>query len=291
MKNIAQRILVFVIGFPAIAAIVLFLPHYHHLAFNLLVTVFSSFGAAEFSGMLSNKKLAISKMEAAVFGALPPLAMISIVSFGISDLLIPAVFTAVAVWLLLSRTFSRGAALENFIYRLAAGLAALIYPGMLLAWIVRISWWEKNTGIIILTFLFMVFSGDGLAWVFGMVFGRGNQGLIPASPNKSAAGFIGGIIAPIIVGVGAALIFPGIFLSKYALLFPGGEAVPGCVLGLLTGAAAILGDLGESAIKRSSGIKDSGSIIPGRGGVLDSIDSLALAAPVFCLIFSLLFSR
>jgi len=288
MKNLVQRILIFVLGFPALVAIVLLLPHYHHLVFNLLVTVFCSLGAAEFSGMLSNKKMCISKKEAAVFGALPPLAMILVVSFGVSSLLIPAVFAAVAIWLLLSRTFSRGDALENFIYRLAAGLATLVYPGMLLAWIVRISHWERNTGIIILTFLFMVFSGDGLAWALGMAFGKGNQGLVPASPNKSVAGFIGAILAPIIVGVGTALIWPGVFVPKCASLL-GNPIVAGLIVGLLTGVAAILGDLGESAIKRSSGIKDSGSIIPGRGGVLDSIDSLAFAAPVFYLIFSQLF--
>jgi len=293
MKNLAQRLLVFFLGFPAIIAIVLLLPHYHHLVFNLLVTAFSCLGAAEFSVMLSNKKMSIPKKEAAVFGALPPLAMILVVSFGASSLLIPAVFAAVVVWLLLSRTFSRGDALENFIYRLAAGLAALVYPGMLLAWIVRISHLEesigvKNTGIIILTFVFMVFSGDGLAWALGMAFGKGNQGLIPASPNKSIAGFIGAIIAPIIVSVGAALIWPEVFVPKCAS-FLGNPVVAGFIVGLLTGAAAILGDLGESAIKRSSGIKDSGSIIPGRGGVLDSIDSLALAAPVFYLVFSVLF--
>jgi phosphatidate cytidylyltransferase len=290
MKKLAQRILVFTLGFPSIAFIVLFLPHYHHLVFNLLVAAFSSLGAAEFSAMLSNKNLCIPKSEAAIFGALPPLAMILVVSFGVSDLLIPAVFVAVIAWLLLSRTFSRGDALENFIYRLAAGLAALVYPGMLLAWIVRISRWEENTGIIILTFLFMVFSGDGLAWALGMAFGRGNQGLIPASPNKSVAGFIGGIIAPIIVGVGAALIWPGVFVPKCGSIL-GIRVVAGFIVGFLTGAVAILGDLGESAIKRSSGIKDSGSIIPGRGVALDSLDSLAPAAPVFYLIFSLLFSK
>jgi phosphatidate cytidylyltransferase len=289
MKNMAQRLLVFFIGFPSIIAIVLFLPHYHHLVFNLLVTAFSCLGAAEFSGMLSQKKMSIPKGEAALFGALPPLAMILVIGFGVSGLLIPAVFAAVAVWLLLSRTFSRGESLENFIYRFAAGLAVLIYPGMLLAWLVSISRWEENTGIIILTFLFMVFGGDGLAWAFGMAFGKGNKGLVPASPNKSIAGFIGAIIAPIIVGVTAALIFPGVFVSKCASI-PGGPVAVG-ILGLVTGAAAILGDLGESAIKRSSGIKDSGSIIPGRGGVLDSIDSVAVAAPVFYLIFRLLFVR
>ncbi|MDR2923027.1 MAG: phosphatidate cytidylyltransferase [Treponema sp.] len=290
MKNMAQRILVFVIGIPSIAAIVLFLPHYHHIVFNLLVVIFSGLGAAEFSAMLSHKNLVISKMEAAVFGALPPAAMILVVSFGAGDLLLSAVFAAVAAWLLLSRTFSSGGPLENFICRFAAGLAALVYPGMLLAWIVRISQWEKNAGILIFTFLLMVFSGDSLAWALGMAFGKGNQGLVPASPNKSVAGFIGGIIAPVIVGIGAVLILPDVFVPGRASI-PCSPVAAGCILGLLTGIAAILGDLGESALKRSSGIKDSGSIIPGRGGVLDSIDSLALAAPVFCLVFGLLFSQ
>jgi len=290
MKNMVQRLLVFGLAVPAIIALVMLLPHYHHLVLNLLVTAFCGLGAAEFSAMLSHKKMSISKKEAAVFGVLPPLAVILVVSFGVSNLLLPVVFAAVAVWLLLSRTFSRGEALENFIYRFAAGLAVLIYPGMLLAWIVGISQWEKNTGIIILTFLFMVFSGDGLAWVFGMAFGKGNQGLIPASPNKSVAGFIGAIIAPIIVSVGAALIWPDVFVPKCASIL-GNPIVAGVIVGLFTGAAAILGDLGESAIKRSSGIKDSGSIILGRGGALDSIDSLAIAAPVFYLVFSMLFSQ
>jgi phosphatidate cytidylyltransferase len=290
MKNMVQRLLVFFIGVPSIVAIVLFLPHYHHLVFNLLVTVFSVLGAAEFSAMLSQKKMSIPKKEAAVFGALPPLAMILVISFGVSGLLIPAVFAAVTVWLLLSRTFSRGEALENFIYRLAGGLAVLIYPGMLLAWLIRISHWEKNTGIIILTFLLMVFGGDGLAWALGMAFGKNNKGLVPASPNKSIAGFIGAIIAPIIVGVGAVLLLPDVFVPKCASIL-GNPIAAVLIVSLLTGVAAILGDLGESAIKRSSGIKDSGFIMPGRGGVLDSIDSVAVAAPVFYLVFRALFVR
>jgi len=288
MKNIVQRLLVFFIGVPALIALVLLLPHYHHLVFNLLVTTFCGLGAVEFSAMLSHKKMSISKKEAAVFGILPPLTVILVISFGVSGLLIPAVFAVVAVWLLLSRTFSHGDALENFIYRFAGGLSALVYPGMLMAWIVGISRRENGAGIIILTLLFMVFSGDGLAWVLGMAFGKGNKGLIPASPNKSIAGFIGAIIAPIGAGICAVIIWPDVFVPKYASI-PGNPVTAGFLIGLLTGVAAILGDLGESAIKRSSGIKDSGSIIPGRGGVLDSIDSLAVAAPVFYLVFSALF--
>jgi phosphatidate cytidylyltransferase len=80
------------------------------------------------------------------------------------------------------------------------------------------------------------------------------------------------------------LFFPAAFAPRLLPPLPSG-----LILGFLLGAAASLGDLVESALKRSSGVKDSGSIIPGRGGVLDSIDSIAFAAPVFYAVYRILF--
>jgi phosphatidate cytidylyltransferase len=138
--------------------------------------------------------------------------------------------------------------------------------------------------MVILVFLLMVFANDSLAWAAGMLFGKGNRGIIAASPNKSIAGFIGGLIAAVLAGIGGAYFLPGAFVSRYLHpVFAGG------LLGFLTGAAGSLGDLAESALKRSSGIKDSGALIPGRGGVLDSIDSVALAAPVFYVAYRVFF--
>ena len=288
MKKIVQRLLIFFISMPLILGIVLLLPHYHHLVLNLIVVIFSALGAAEFSVLLTQKKLSISKIEAAFLGALPPLVMILIINFGFSELLLSAVIAAVVSWLLVSQIFAQGDALDKFLNRLAAGLAVLLYPGMLMAWLVRMSRWEDNSSVIILTFLAAVFANDGMAWLAGKLFGKGNQGVIPVSPKKSVAGFIGGTAASVIVGVGSALLFPAIFTPQYDFL-SGIYPAAGALLGLLTGIAATCGDLGESAIKRSSGLKDSGNIIPGRGGVLDSIDSIALAAPVFYLAFSLIF--
>jgi phosphatidate cytidylyltransferase len=90
------------------------------------------------------------------------------------------------------------------------------------------------------------------------------------------AGFIGGAAASILVGIGAVLLLPDVFIPQRSP-----PLAAGILLGLLSGLAGTLGDLGETALKRSSHCKDSGAIIPGRGGVLDSIDSIALAAPVF----------
>jgi len=288
MNKIIQRLLIFFISMPVILAIVLLLPHYHHLFLNLIVVAFSALGAAEFSILLSQKNLHITKREAAFLGALPPLAMIIIIHFGVSELLHSAVIATVVTWLLVSRIFAKGDVLDKFLNRLAAGFAVLLYPGMLMTWLVRMSRWEENASIVILTFLAAVFANDGMAWLTGKLFGKGNQGVIPVSPKKSVAGFIGGTAASIIVGVGSSLLFPAAFTPQYACL-QGAIPFAGVLLGLLTGVAATCGDLGESAMKRSSGLKDSGHLIPGRGGVLDSIDSIALAAPVFYLAFSLIF--
>jgi phosphatidate cytidylyltransferase len=280
VNKIVKRLLIFFICLPLIGVIVLLLPHYSHLVLNLIVIIFSALGAMEFSASLAQKQLPIPKAEAAILGSLLPLAMFLNIRFGFGELLIPAVVTAVISWLLVSRIFSRN--IDLFINQFAAGLAVLLYPGMFLVWLVRMSRWEEHSGVIILFFLAAVFCTDGMAWAMGMLFGKGNRGVIPVSPKKSVAGFIGAAFASIVVGMGAVLIFPEIFNPKY-------HVATGAVLGLLTGAAAVFGDLGESAIKRSSGLKDSGSIIPGRGGVLDSIDSIALAAPVFYLAYCLLF--
>jgi phosphatidate cytidylyltransferase len=132
--------------------------------------------------------------------------------------------------------------------------------------------------------LCIVIANDSLAWVFGILFGKNNRNFIAASPNKSIAGFVAGLAASTLVGMGIALLFPKIFMSaRFAPL------VSGVILGVLTGIAGMLGDLAESALKRSAGVKDSGFIIPGRGGVLDSIDSLAFAAPVYYVVYRLLF--
>lgn len=291
MKKLIQRILMFLVGLPLIVAIVIFLPHYNHLALNILVIIFSALGAAELSALLAQKKLSIPKTEAIILGVLPSAAMTAVVSFGCDSQITSIVFLLEISWLLLSRIFSPLDVLDGFINRLAAGFTVLIYPGLLMEWMIRMSGWN-HAEIIILTFLCTVFANDSAAWAMGMLFGKKNRGIIPASPNKSVIGFAGGIAASILVGAGASLLWPGAFAPRFDSLFGIPPALGGGILlGLLSGLAAALGDLGESAIKRSSGIKDSGNIIPGRGGVLDSIDSVALAAPVFYLIFSLLFNQ
>ena len=290
--------MIFIVAIPLIIMFVLLLPRFNHLAFNILVVLFTALGAAELSVIFTHKlvnaektqpvsKRGISRIAAAVLGALPAASTTLAVCFGFNALVVPAGFAAAVLWLLVSRVFSRGEALDAFIIRLAAGFAVLIYPGFLMTWLVRMSGWE-NAGVIILTFVFTVFASDATAWLTGMLWGKRNRGIIPASPNKSVAGFAGGAFGSIVIGVSAVLFQPEVFTLRCAV--PGGAVAVGAFLGLLTGITAMLGDLAESAIKRSSGTGDSGNIIPGRGGVLDSIDSVAFAAPVFYLVGRLFFA-
>ncbi|MCL2600979.1 MAG: phosphatidate cytidylyltransferase [Treponema sp.] len=291
MSKLAQRFFIFFFGVPAVAALVLLLPHRNHLALSLTVVAFSAMGALEFSIMLAQKNLRIPKPEAVILGALLPVAALLAIAFGLESgaLAILVAMMGAMAWLLLSRVFHGGETLANFVNSVAAGFSTLLYPGLFMVGLVSMTRWGGSTSVIITTFLLMVFGGDSLAWATGMMFGKGNRGVVPASPNKSVAGFAGGILGPIIVGIGASLIFPRIFVPSFGV-FADMPFVAGIILGLFTGCAAILGDLAESAFKRSSGIKDSGSFIIGRGGVLDSIDSIAMAAPVFYICFTLLFA-
>jgi phosphatidate cytidylyltransferase len=283
MKKLIQRLLLFIIGLPLTVCMVLYLPQKNHIAVNTIIIILSALGAAEFAGMLKKKAYALSLPEAGILGALGPLAMTLMVCFNFSGQSIPAAFTLGAAWLLVSGIFTRADTFQDLINRVAAGFSVMFYPGLFMVWVIRMSL-IPGSDMVILMFLLLVIANDSSAWALGILFGKGNRGIIPASPNKSVVGFIGGEIASVLVGIGAVLSFPQIFAPSWLPAIPSG-----IILGFVSGIAGVLGDLGESAMKRSSNIKDSGSLIPGRGGVLDTIDSISLAAPVYYGLYRLLF--
>ncbi len=146
-------------------------------------------------------------------------------------------------------------------------IQGLVYIPLSLATIVLLR--NGSDGVAWVFFLlFIVFLGDVGAFYGGRFFGR--RKLSPdISPGKTIEGAVGGMITSIAAGFG----FQAVFLPH--LQAP-------AVLGLIICAnlAAQAGDLFESELKRASGIKDSGSILPGHGGMLDRIDALLFAAPV-----------
>ena len=278
--------MIFFLGVPAVFALVYFLTFLRSLPLNVFVIIFSGMGAVEFSAMLEKKHIRLSQAESFILGFLAPLAVTLTVSFDFPEWVIPFILMTGSGWVLMSRVFSRTADMETVIYQLSGGFSVMVYPGFFMYWIIKMNAWE-NPGAVLL-FLFITFGSDSVAWLAGSLFGANNRGIIPASPNKSIAGFIGGILGSVIVAAGAALLFPSVLsgneyasVSTFVLL--------AVLLGFCTGIAGTLGDLAESAIKRSCDLKDSGKLMLGRGGILDSIDSIAAAAPVFYMLYKVLF--
>ncbi|MCL1993000.1 MAG: phosphatidate cytidylyltransferase [Spirochaetes bacterium] len=285
MSVVVKRLLVFTIGVPLVVVFVLFLPFGSNFALNAVITVFSAIAAVEFSLMLKTKNLCIGKPAAAVLGALAPLSGVVMLVFNSPSWTAPLFLMAGACAVFISCVFTSEKDFDGIIGRIAAGIAVMVYPGVFLFWLVMMSAWQ-NAGIIILIFLLVNIACDSAAWLAGMLFGKGNRGVVAVSPNKSVAGFIGGAVGSAIIGVSALLIVPEVFTPRF-------DSVPVTVLAvglsLCTGAVAAVGDLVESAIKRSCNFKDSGSLMLGRGGILDSVDSIAVAAPVFFLLYNVLF--
>ena len=127
----------------------------------------------------------------------------------------------------------------------------------------------------ILIVLFMVWSNDTGAYLVGRSFGK-TKLFERLSPKKTWEGTLGGLVIAMLI---AYLLATYIFQWN-GLLYAGAA--------LLTGAAATIGDLFESKLKRNAGVKDSGNILPGHGGILDRFDALLLAAPVNYIYFSVL---
>ncbi|GLT17248.1 phosphatidate cytidylyltransferase [Vibrio zhanjiangensis] len=129
---------------------------------------------------------------------------------------------------------------------------------------------------LVLFVCFIVWAADSGAYFCGKNFGK--RKMAPqVSPNKTIEGLIGGIITAILVGWGTAVWFNIEFSNSFAMV----------IITLITVVISVLGDLVESMFKRVSGIKDSGKILPGHGGVLDRVDSLTAAFPVFTLLYFL----
>jgi phosphatidate cytidylyltransferase len=192
--------------------------------------------------------------------------------------LIAGLFSAVFVlWLvLLIQQLYRKA--ESPFAMIAGTLLGFIYialPLSLLNFLVYNFGTAAYDGSLLLGLFIILWGSDVGAYVFGMLFGqKGKHKLFPSiSPKKSWEGFIGGVL----VAVGIA------WLLDTLSFFHGNPPHP-LLLGSLISVFGMFGDLLESMFKRSAGVKDSGKIMPGHGGLLDRFDAALLAFPVVWLL-------
>ena len=152
----------------------------------------------------------------------------------------------------------------------AAAVLPLLYLGVPLGSMVAIR--ELRGPQVLFLMMLTVFVSDSAQYYSGRAFGR--HPLAPAiSPKKTIEGAVGGFI------------FGAIFLAAVgAWWLPGVPAAARVVIGVAIVIAGIAGDLFESMLKRSAGVKDSSALIPGHGGILDRIDALLFAAPLYYIV-------
>jgi phosphatidate cytidylyltransferase len=164
----------------------------------------------------------------------------------------------------------------------AQGLFGLIYIAYPLT-LIPLLWKQEDGPALVLFLMVCVWTGDIAALYIGRAFGK--RKLAPRlSPGKTWVGSIASIVGSMLAATLVIVISNSLTARGNTLLHISEPLWESLILAAILNIAAQLGDLLESAIKRGAGVKDSGTMLPGHGGILDRIDALLLAAPVLWFI-------
>jgi len=211
-------------------------------------------------------------------------ATIGSLILGASVLELPKIFYIVLLsiavisgWVHLMLAEDKAVALKKNLSSFSA-LPMIVFPLNFLALIYVMNSGHVSGRIYFLFMLLVTKFGDIGAYTVGTISSKimpgGNHKIIPKiSPKKSWEGTLGGMCISILVSFIFCRYEPGL-ISDYGKMFP-------WVAGFILFWGGFIGDLVESSLKRTAGVKDSGNMIPGMGGALDVIDSLVLNAPIF----------
>lgn len=270
MKNLIVRTLSGAVYVALITASIIAGPQW----FFILLSLFAAFGVVEIDKMVTHRPSIVATVLDIAVTLLIVAAGSSTSLFGIGPfvlVLVLGVGLFRVIWALWDR--------RDDAFRCVAGsMLAIVYLGVPLMLFNFIYFYNKW---LTLGLFALIWFNDTGAYVFGSWLGK-HKLFERLSPKKSWEGFFGGMLSCIGMGIGCYYIsnaLPG-GLHWPLWLWPV-YAVVVCVF-------ATLGDLFESLLKRSSGIKDSGNIIPGHGGILDRIDSMLFVVPatvVFLVIY------
>lgn len=271
-KSFLVRVLLVVVAFPVFGALIFLLPHLHHLAFNLVVVAATVAGAFEMASLFRSRGIPTSTMLAPILSAAFPIGAYLEV-FGLFSPAWMGMWLPIAVGIILVRAvfFHGERKLSTVLAFTSSSVFTFFYPGFFLAWIVRFSGLAEPS-LAILYFLCLVFGNDMLAYFAGSLWGSSTRLNLTISPQKSVLGFVAGIVGSLVIVGVFQLVVPA--FPRFGLWLK-------IVLGFCAGVTVIVGDLLESGLKRSASVKDSGGIIPGRGGILDSVDSMIFTAPLY----------
>ena len=253
MSSLAKRVLTAVVFIP----IVLGCLYWGGIAFFLLVLAISLVAMFELGTMLEEISGPVSKPLLYIFSGCLLLAI-----YWQKEQIIPALVFIVFVLIAIVEFLSPSA---QPVRRGGLMLFAFYYGAFLPGHLLLLRSAPQGLGLLLLVIL-GTWATDTGAYFIGIRWGR-HQLAPRISPNKSVEGALGGLLC-------ATLIVQ--YVNSRLQL----GLLPGWLMGLAIGVAAAFGDLFESALKREAGVKDSGWILPGHGGVLDRIDSLLFTVPV-----------
>jgi len=184
------------------------------------------------------------------------------------------IFIPVFIFLILPMRMVIIGETKNFLHAVGTlhwGLMTLVFSISHLAYLLmlpEIDGFNAGGAGLVLFLVFLTQFNDVAQYVWGKLFGK--HKIVPkVSPNKTWQGFIGGVLTTCILAV---------LLAEFLTPLSQPMAI---VAGLMISIAGFIGDVTISAVKRDLGVKDSGSLLPGHGGILDRIDSLTYTAPLF----------
>ncbi len=267
MSSLAKRVVTGGILATVMAVATLTLPGFW---FAVLIGVFILVGAWEWSGMAGwsspGRRLAYS--AASLLALLATGWLLGSEAGTWAVLLAGLVWWLVALaWVVRYQQGLRVLALDYPLVRLVTGWLVLAPAWGALVYLHSVA---ESGPWMVLYLVFLISTADSAAYFVGRRLGK-RPLASNVSPGKSLEGVAGGLLAVTILAIAVSL------LAGFAA--PLGFVV----LSLITASVSILGDLTESVVKRRAGLKDSGSIVPGHGGILDRIDSISAAAPIFAL--------
>jgi len=230
----------------------------------LLVGAAAALGALEFYRLGTHAGARPLTVFGVIWAVLFVVAALFDVDWATGSLLASAAVLPL-IWLVIFRR-------DNWLQSWGWTLAGTLYMGWMLGHYVALRQLDHGRELVILA-VFTTFACDTSAFFVGRAWGR-HQMAPTISPHKTWEGAIGGFVG----AVAAALALRSLLsLGDWSLPLNYVEAI---AVGCLIGVAAQLGDLLESLLKRRAGVKDSGNLIPGHGGVLDRIDSLVFTGVI-----------
>ena len=277
--RLSQRMLPALVGLALLFLLLFVFTFRNLLLFGLFAVVISALGAREMAQMLRHSSLRFTPINgiALVLGIVLPGAELVTLQFGIA----PATqitITAFAL-LLLGGQALRRRKIGRSPAQSAGALLLLAYPGLFVVYGIRMTS-LADANLLLAVMLGIVVVNDTVAYICGRLARGRTAGVVAVSMNKTIIGFAGGIgCATLFVPLVAGSITP-LQNAPFYYTF---------ILGFGVAVAATFGDLAESAIKRAVANKDSGNLVPGRGGILDSVDSHLFAAPVFYWLYNFLY--